>query len=30
MSLMLSAFDQMPVEKKNTHLSLAEDFLNKL
>jgi hypothetical protein len=30
MSVMVYAFDQMPVEKKNTHLTLAEDFLNKL
>jgi hypothetical protein len=30
MSVMVYAFNPMPVEKRNTHLSLAEDFVNKL
>jgi deoxyribodipyrimidine photolyase-related protein len=30
MSVMVSAFNRMPDEKRNTHLSIAEDFLNEL
>jgi deoxyribodipyrimidine photolyase-related protein len=30
MSVMVSAFDRMPAEKRNTNLSLAENFLSTL
>lgn len=30
MSVMVSTFERMPVEKKNSHLTLADNFLNKL
>jgi deoxyribodipyrimidine photolyase-related protein len=30
MSVMVSTFERMPVEKKNSHLALADNFLNKL
>jgi deoxyribodipyrimidine photolyase-related protein len=30
MSVMVSAFDRMPPEKRTVHISLADNFLNKL